>query len=82
MRPYQRFTLDADFSPLKPLILEALMSKKHPGFKGAVASVERKQNVSKESADKIIGAGKARASAEAREKNPRLNKTGGKKGGY
>ena len=54
------------------------MSKKHPGFKGAAASVERKEGVSKESADKIIGAGKARASAEARKANPRLNKKGGR----
>lgn len=54
----------------------------HPGFKGAVNSVEKKEGVSKQSAQKIIGAGKARASEEAREKNPRLNKTGGKKGGY
>jgi hypothetical protein len=53
--------------------------KKHPGFAGAAKQVERKEGVSKESAEKIIGAGKARASAEAREKNPRLNKTGGRK---
>lgn len=56
------------------------MSKKHPGFAGAMKSVEAKQKVSPESAAKIIGAGKANASAAAREKNPRLNKTGGKKG--
>jgi hypothetical protein len=54
-------------------------SSKHPGFKGAVRDVERKEGVSKESAQKIIGAGKARASEEAREKNPRLNKTGGRR---
>lgn len=54
-------------------------SKAHPGFKGAVRDVERKEGVSKESAQKIIGAGKARASEEARERNPRLNKTGGKR---
>lgn len=52
-------------------------SKGHPGFKGAARSVERKEGVSAESANKIIGAGKARASAEARKKNPRLNKMGG-----
>lgn len=58
------------------------MSTKHPGFKGAMKQVEAKEGVSKASAAKIIGAGKANASAAAREKNPRLNKTGGKKGGY
>ncbi len=55
-------------------------SKAHPGFKGAVNSVERKEGVSKKSAEKIIGAGKARASAEARKANPRLNKMGGGRG--
>lgn len=52
-------------------------SKAHPGFKGAVKSVERKEGVSAESANKIIGAGKAHASAAARKANPRLNKMGG-----
>lgn len=56
------------------------MSKKaHPGFAGAAKQVERKEGVSKQSADRIIGAGKARASEAAREKNPQLNKTGGKR---
>lgn len=57
------------------------MAKKHPGFKGAAREVEKKEGVSKEAANRIIGAGKARASEEAREKNSRLNKMGGKKGG-
>lgn len=56
---------------------EVAMSKKHPGFKGAMKSVERKEGVSKESAAKIIGAGKAHASAAARKANPRLNRKGG-----
>lgn len=55
-----------------------MKSKKHPGFAGAARQVERKEGVSKQSADKIIGAGKARASAAAREKNPNLNKKGGR----
>ena len=55
-----------------------MKSKVHPGFKGAVKSVEQKQGVSEESAQKIIGAGKANASAAARKANPRLNRTGGK----
>ena len=52
-------------------------SKKHPGFAGAAREVERKEGVSKERADKIIGAGKAHASKKAREHNPRLNRMGG-----
>lgn len=55
-----------------------MASKKHPGFKGAMRDVERKEGVSKESAAKIIGAGKERASEQARAKNPRLNKKGGR----
>lgn len=55
-------------------------SKKHPGFKGAVSSVERKEGVSKQSAEKIIGYGKAHASEKARKANPRLNKKGGRHG--
>ena len=55
------------------------MSKAHPGFKGAVKEVEKKEGVSKESAEKIIGAGKARASASARRANPNLNNKGGRK---
>ena len=54
------------------------MSKKHPGFAGAMKQVEAKQGVSPQSAAKIIGAGKANASAAARKANPRLNKMGGK----
>lgn len=53
-------------------------SKAHPGFKGAAADVARKEGVSKESADKIIGYGKAHASAAAKKANPRLNKKGGR----
>lgn len=55
-----------------------VVSKKHPGFKGAAAAVQRKEGVSKQAADRIIGAGKANASASARKANPRLNKTVGK----
>ena len=55
------------------------MSKKHPGFKGAVAQVARGEGYSKAVAEKIIGAGKAKASAAARRANPRLNRTGGRK---
>jgi len=47
---------------------------KHVGFKGAMKSVERKEGVSKKSAAKIIGAGKAHASAAAKRANPRLKR--------
>ena len=55
------------------------MAKKHVGFKGAMREVEKKEGYSAKTAAKIIGAGKAHASEEAREKNPRLNKMGGKR---
>lgn len=47
---------------------------KHPGFKGAVKSVERKEGVSAKTANRIIGYGKAHASAAAKKANPRLNR--------
>lgn len=49
--------------------------EKHPGFKGATREIERKEGVSKKSAEKILGAGKAHASAAAKRANPRLTKT-------
>lgn len=52
---------------------------KHVGFKGAEKKVEA-EGYSKDSAARIIGAGKARASAAAKARNPRLNKTGGHRG--
>ena len=55
-----------------------MKKSKHPGFKGAMREVEAKEGVSKAAAGRIIGYGKAHASEEAREKNPRLNKKGGK----
>jgi len=52
--------------------------KTHLGFAGAVGSVERKSGVSHEAAERIIGYGKAHASAAAKRANPRLKKTGGR----
>lgn len=52
-------------------------SAKHPGFEGAVSKVMRTEDVSKARAMKIIGAGKANASAAAKRHNPRLKRTGG-----
>ena len=47
---------------------------KHVGFKGAEAAVQ-KEGYSPKVAAKIIGAGKAKASAAAKKRNPRLKKT-------
>lgn len=56
------------------------MAKKvHPGFKGAVREVERKESMSKEAAERVIGYGKAHASAAAKKENPRLEKHGGRR---
>jgi len=52
---------------------------KHVGFSGAEKQVE-KEGYSKESAARIIGAGKAHASAAAKRKNPHLNRKGGHRG--
>jgi len=54
------------------------MAKKHVGFKGAERAVER-EGYSAKSAAKIIGYGKAHASAAAKRANPRLSRTGGKR---
>lgn len=51
---------------------------KHVGFQGAVKSVMSKEGMSKESAEKVIGYGKAHASPAAKKANPALKKTGGK----
>ena len=53
------------------------MAKKHVGFKGAERAVER-EGYSKAAAGRIIGYGKAHASAQAKKANPRLNKHGGR----
>jgi hypothetical protein len=55
------------------------VSKTHPGFKGAQHQIEEKQGVSAKSAAKILAAGAHHASAEAKKKNPRLNKVSGTK---
>ena len=50
---------------------------KHPGFKKVVQQVARREGLPIERAERIIGAGKARASAAARAANPRLDRTAG-----
>ncbi len=54
-----------------------MASKAHPGFMGAAQQVAAKQGIPLGNAMKIIGAGKAGASAGARKKNPRLNRNAG-----
>lgn len=51
--------------------------KKHPGFKGASKEIQKKEGVSKKSADKILASGARKASKKAKAKNPRLNKVKG-----
>ena len=50
------------------------MAKAHPGFRAAAASIEQREGVSKESADKILAAGARKASPAAKKANPRLNR--------
>lgn len=54
-----------------------MAKKAHMGFKAAAASVQRKEGVSKESANAIIAAGAINASKSAHEANPRLNRVKG-----
>lgn len=54
------------------------MLKKHPGFKKAAASIEKKEGVSKERADAILAAGARKASPAAKKSNPKLKKVLGK----
>ncbi len=53
------------------------MSKKHPGFAKASASIARRQGVSQERADAILAAGARKASAGAVKSNPRLKRVRG-----
>lgn len=54
------------------------MAAKHPGFKKAAASIQRKEGVSKEAADRILAAASRKASPAAKKKNPRLKRVSGK----
>lgn len=51
--------------------------KAHPGFKGAVKSVEEKEGYSKEKAGAILAAGARNASKKAKKANPRLSRVKG-----
>ena len=50
---------------------------KHPGFKAAQASIQKKEGVSKASAGAILAAGARKASAQAKRENPNLRKVKG-----
>jgi len=54
---------------------------KHPGFKKASASIQKREGYSKEKADAILAAGARKASAAAKAKNPRLKKVSAPKKG-
>lgn len=51
--------------------------KRHPGFKGAMKSIERREGVGKKRAGAILAAGARKAGAKARRMNPRLERVGG-----
>ena len=54
------------------------MSVKHPGFKTVQKQIAKKSGVTMESAGAILANSSRRASREAKEKNPRLNRVRGK----
>jgi hypothetical protein len=54
------------------------MAKKHPGFKAASRSIQKKQGVSKGAANAILAAGARNASKGAKRANPRLKRVSGR----
>lgn len=56
-----------------------MATPKHIGFKGAVKKLESR-GTPKADAEREIGYAKAHASPAAKKANPRLNRTGGKRG--
>lgn len=54
------------------------MSKKHPGFSKVASSIERREGVSKQTADRMLAASSRNASASAKRANPNLGKVKGK----
>ena len=57
------------------------MSSRHPGFKAASKSIQKKEGVSKKAAGAILASAGRKAGPLARKKNPRLAKIGGNAGG-
>lgn len=53
------------------------MSKAHPGFKNAAASIEKKEGVGKERAGAILAAATRGASKAAKKANPKLKRVKG-----
>lgn len=54
------------------------MAKAHPGFKGAAASISRKEGIPMKNARAILASSTRGASSAARAANPRLNRVKGK----
>ncbi len=54
-----------------------MAGKAHPGFKGAMASIEKKEGKSPGAAAAILAAGARNASAAAKKANPRLKRAKG-----
>jgi hypothetical protein len=54
------------------------MAKKHPGFKAAQASIEKREGISHERAGAILAAASRGASKAAKRKNPNLRRVRGK----
>ncbi len=50
------------------------MKRKHPGFKKAAASIQKKEGVSKKAAGAILASATRKASKGAKKKNPRLKR--------
>jgi hypothetical protein len=53
------------------------MSKKHPGFKKAAASIVKREGVSGKAAGAILATSTRNASAKAKKVNPRLKRVKG-----
>lgn len=55
----------------------AKSTKSHPGFKAVQEKIAEKSGVSKKDAGAILANSSRKASAKAKEKNPKLNKVKG-----
>lgn len=53
------------------------MAGAHPGFKGAMLKIEKKEGKSPKAAAAILAAGARHASPAAKRANPRLKRVGG-----
>lgn len=55
------------------------MAGKHPGFKGASRSIQKRGGYSKAAANAILASASRHASKSAKRKNPRLNRVSKRK---